>query len=201
MSISDAIGSSAGGAAGLAADIRSELLSTGGEIVCPRTITKEHSVINILADQRVVLTYFRAKRTETINTVRLISGATAASGLTLFRVGIYSEATNGDLTLVASTPNDTALMIATHTAYNKALSASFAKVAGQEYAVGVLCVGTTPPSVAGVQLASSGTVAAEGSDLRPKVAAWKAGQTDLPATITTFNALGGLYAVYTRLIP
>lgn len=97
------------------------------------------------------LTYFRARKTETITQAVVSVGAVAGAGLTLARLGVYAVAANGDLTLVASTPNDATMFGSTNVLVTKAFSASWRKVAGRVYAFGVLCVGTTAPTLYGSQ--------------------------------------------------
>jgi hypothetical protein len=94
--------------------------------------------------------YFTATKTETITQVRTTSGTTAAVGATLCQIGVYEEANDGSLTLIASTANDTALWSGASTAYTKSFSASFSKVAGTRYALATLVVGaSTPPTMQG----------------------------------------------------
>ncbi|XTP37072.1 hypothetical protein ACORG1_13020 [Mycobacterium sp. TJFP1] len=127
------------------------------------------------------LTYFTARKTETINSVRVPTGGTAAAATpTLCRIGIYSVDGSGNLTLVASTANDTALFAASNTAYTKTLSSPFSKVAGTRYAVGVLVVtGGTAPTLTGQSALHTG----EG-DQAPKLFSTVLSQTDLPASVS-----------------
>ena len=80
--------------------------------------------------------------------VRVGVGATAAAGLTYAAVGIYSIDGSGNGTLVASTGDvHGSAFGSTFTAYDLAFSGgNFNRQAGKRYAVGILCVGTTPPS-------------------------------------------------------
>ena len=137
--------------------------------------------------------FFRANRSEPITKVR-VPCVTAPSGGTpsLIRVGIYSVTLGSDnqpsasLALVGSTANDTALLAASGTEYEKALQATLNKVRGQWYAVGVLVVpgtGVTGPAVAGYSGASAPAMA--GGNTRPRLAASLGSQSDLPSTITT----------------
>lgn len=146
-----------------------------GEEVLPRLSTIG---AQDLASGTLHLTYFTARKTETINTVRMLSDATAAVGATLIRMGIYSVDGGGNLTLVASTANDVTLFDDAYSPYPKALSASFAKVKGTRYAFGVLFVGATPPKVTGL------TVSGADSSLPPRLCGIVAGQADLPANVT-----------------
>jgi hypothetical protein len=127
------------------------------------------------------LTYFTPEKSVVASNVRVITGTTAAAATpTLCRIGLFSVAANGDLTLIGSTPNDTTLFAAASTAYSKALSASATLLAGQRYAMGILVVsGVGVPSFQGqvpVLLASEGAMA-------PALASVLSGQTDLPSSV------------------
>ena len=97
------------------------------------------------------LTYFTARKTETVNSLRIVGGSTAAGATpSLVRAGIWKVESNGDLTLVASIASDTSLLATASTAYTRALTAPLAKVAGQRYAYGLLVVtAATAPTVYG----------------------------------------------------
>ncbi|HYH49649.1 MAG TPA: glycosyl hydrolase family 28-related protein [Acidimicrobiia bacterium] len=144
------------------------------------------------------LTYFTARKTETINSVRVYSGGTAAGATpTLARIGVYSVAANGDLTLVASTANDTTLFAGANTAYTKALSAPWSKVAGRRYAIGPLVVtGATAPTVVGY---SAGNAAEAG--IAPRVSGAVTGQTDLPASVAVGSVVSSGSTPYFAMVP
>jgi len=148
-----------------------------GEEVLPRLNVS--SAQQLAASGTLHLTYFTARKTETINNIRMVSDATAATGTTLARMGIYSvNANTGDLTLVAACANDTTLFSGTYTAYQRVLTAAFNKVKGTRYAVGVLVVGAGMPAITATTCA--GTDAA----LPPRLCGIVAGQANLPANIT-----------------
>lgn len=141
------------------------------------------------------LTFFTADKTESITTVTTYTGAVAAVSPTLCRVGIYSVAANGDLTLINSSTNDTALWIATFTTYAKALSATFSKVAGVRYAVAAVCLApTTRPQMQGVQLAPNGVMNGLAKVL-PQTSGLLQAQTDLPSSVTYSGSLTGYQRV------
>jgi hypothetical protein len=127
----------------------------------------------------------------------LVSGSTAAGATpSLVRIGVWSVDGSGDLTLVGSTANDTALFASTATVYTKAFSSSFTMTQGQLYAVGVLIVtAATAPIIA----AAVHNVGVEGA-VSPRITASLSGQTDLESTISS-GSLGGsagiLYARFT----
>jgi hypothetical protein len=153
---------------------------TVGEEVMPRLLAD--STIG-LASGQLKLTYFTAHKTETTTQVRVISGSTAAGATpTLVRLGLYSVAANGDLTLVASTANDTTLFAAVNSIYTRSWSSSYVKVAGQRYALGIVLVtAAATPIIAGkpspTAMYGSGELAAS-----PRLTGFS-NQTDLPATL------------------
>lgn len=150
------------------------------------------------ATQQVRLTFFTAVKTETIsNVVSITAGQAAAATPTLARIGVYVEETNGDLTLVAATANDTSLWSATNTVYTQALIAPFTKERGRRYAVGILIVtGVTTPILYGnsVLLAAIAFVA-------PKLSALITGQADLPASILNGSLATSGVSTYVALTP
>lgn len=169
---------------------------TSGEATMHRRYITSNNVATLNASLR--LTYFTARKSETITSLRLISGSTAAStSPTLVRAGVYSVADNGDLTLVAAIANDITLFASALTAYTRALTASFSKVVGQRYAVGILVVtAVTAPMVLG----NANGVASEMGQA-PKLAAVFNGQTDLPASITNAQAVDTGTLQYSVLVP
>lgn len=134
-----------------------------------------------IATGQLRLAYFTAKRSETITQIITPCGGNVSGTPTLIRYGLYSVASNGDLTLVASTASDTSLLAVAGTDYPKALSTNYDKVAGQRYALGVIQVGATNVSVLGQSTSNSATLNARS----PRVSALLSGQTDLPSTIAT----------------
>lgn len=151
----------------------------------------------------VRLSYFTATASETITQLRLNTGSTAAAGATLARAGIYSvNASTGDLTLVASIPDDMGagqaqtLWTTANAAYTRTLSASYGLVAGTRYAVGLIVTGTsTAPTFIGY----SGS-AAENA-IAPRISGFITGQTDLPATITAASLSDTGVVSYVALLP
>jgi hypothetical protein len=139
--------------------------------------------------------FFTAQKTEAITALAAYSGTTAASGLTLCRMGIWSVDSSGNLTLVASTASDTALFVATNTRYSKALSATFNKVAGTRYAFGILQVGTTAANFHGALIQSSQSLTA------PIVGALVSGQADLPASVSVGSLSANGALPYAEMAP
>lgn len=143
-----------------------------GEIV-NNTVTGGNQVLR--------LSYFTPPYNTAAQTYATIeSGGTAAGATpTLVRIGLWTMAANGDLTLVASTPNDTTLLAAASTDYFKALSVPYAFIGGQRYAAGILVVtGATAPTYSG-----KFTSTAANRLRTPRLTGSVSGQADLPANI------------------
>lgn len=152
------------------------------------------------ASQALALSYFTADQNLTVNNVYTRGGSTAAGATpTLVRFGLYTVASNGDLTLVASTANDTTLFSSANSSVNKALSASYNMVAGQRYAAGWLVV-----SAAAIPTIISTTSILPGSELaiEPRLMSQITGQSNLPssvanASLSTFTGGVHYYRLYT----
>jgi hypothetical protein len=159
--------------------------------------TSRHRVFSTAAhaDGQMRLGYFRAHRTEAITKVRIACTTAAGATPSLIRVGVYSIAANGDLTLVAATTSDTSLLAATATEYEKALSATWNKVAGQWYATALLVkTAAASPAIAAESFGSPALTAAVNG--RPRLAALLGSQTDLPASITSASLSAGQFIPY-----
>lgn len=145
---------------------------------------------------RVFGAQFVARKTETCAQMRVYTGNVAAGATpTLCKMGVYSVASNGDHTLVASTASDTALFAAAITGYTRSFQASFTKVAGARYAAVVLVVtAATAPNFVGLLGSiefSAASVLATRLD----------SQTDLPASIAVGSLLTNASATYAALLP
>ena len=127
------------------------------------------------------LSYFTAPNSSTVTKAIICTGTTAAGATpTLIRLGLYAVATNGDLTLVASTPNDTTLLASASLVYIKSLSASYLMISGQRYALGYLIVSAAAmPIIVGTFPAAISPLAT----LSPRLCATVTGLADLPASI------------------
>ena len=148
-----------------------------------------------LTTQRLQLTRFTAERTESISSMKTIVHGTAAATITLIRYGIYSISdSTGDITLVASTTNDTALLAATNTAYSKALTTVYTVDGGRDYYAAVLVVATTQPVLAGIT-----GIAADWAAL-PIPSYQVSSQSDLPATVVFASLVASTMLVYTEMV-
>ena len=168
-------------------------LASGQETV-PRVAMASTGLVTVAGSMR--LTYFTARKSETCTKLRSVSGNTAAVGSTLAKMGLYSVAANGDLTLVASTANTTTLWSAASTTYEVATAAAYDLTKGARYAFAVLVVGaTTAPTLAG---AGTGLSTSGEHATAPRIGGTVTGQTDLPASVTaatlaSSNAFAGLH--------
>lgn len=173
----------------------SNALNEGEETMRRRDIASGASAVS---NQSMRLTYFTARKTESISRVRILSGTTAAAATpTLCRIGVYKEEDNGDLTLVGSTANDTTLFVATATEYTRNLISPFDKIQNQRYAVGILVVSAvaTPTFYGHVALP---TVIAQYSPVTCKAVS---GQADLPSTVASASLGNASQSTYAVLLP
>ncbi len=144
------------------------------------------------------LTFFTARKTETVTQMRMYGGTAAAATPSLVRFGVYTVAANGDLTLVASTPNDTTLFSVASTANTKTFSVALAKTAGQRYAAAALVVtATTAPQVVGCVIGNS----SGNSATAPRLSGALFSQTDLPSSISAGSVLIDASTPYAELLP
>lgn len=176
----------------------------GGSYADQLTSGQETHDRKYIRDSTVALTsgtvryiYFTSRKTETVNNIRMTSGGTAAATVTTVQVGIYQVEANGDLTKLGETPNDATLLTGTSTQYTKALSAPVNLVAGQRYAIALLVVASTMPTMAGVV----GTISAELFSSAPRIAATFAGQSALVSSVANASLAGSGSHVYFAVTP
>lgn len=174
------------------------LLGGGGESTIRRDLVRDSNLAPGSGSVRP--TFFFAQRTETISQIKIRSGVTAAGATpTLVRLGVFVSDEQGNLTLVASTANDTTLFAATNTAYTKALSASFTKVAGLLYAFAPLTItAAAVPNFLGCAL--NAVFGPELLEMPPVVSNFGS-QSDLPATIARGSQTSTTGTIYAELLP
>lgn len=144
------------------------------------------------------LAYFTARYDDTREQVAAYTASSASAALTLAKMGIYSVDGSGNLTLVATTGNETSAFAASGTRYPLDLLAAVALVKGQRYAIGHLIIGTTMGNRAGMAFPSSTLTAAFGPVNRPS--ARLAGQTDLPASIAYGSLVNTTAVMYAEVL-
>lgn len=153
-----------------------------GEAVFPRQLAVSGAV-GQGSSGALRLAYFTARKTEPITQVRLYSGATPMGATpTLVRAGVWTVDTDGvALTaLVASIANDTALFGTASTRYTRSLQATWNKVAGTRYALGIIVV---TAAAIGNYAGISGALPVTEFGLGPRISGFVNGQADLPATV------------------
>lgn len=144
------------------------------------------------------LMYFTAKNFGTYSQVKIPSGSTGSDTPTLVRIGIYSVAADGALTLIASSANDTAIFAAANTVYTVPLSAAVNLYAGRMYALGVLQVATTAAKLVG----AVGVAAMNGLNSQlPRVSATLTGLSDLRSSIVDGDLTNQNDRIYAAILP
>jgi hypothetical protein len=213
-----------GDVASLADDLADEVIGAGmGTAVSGQTLTAPRialrtDTLNLLTgeqenlpwwaskDATIAMTsglarfsFFTARRSFTVASLRLVSGGTAAAATpTLVKFALYSVSfvagVETTLTRVATTASDTTLFAGTATAYTKALAASVAIVESTRYAIGALVVtGAAAPTVQGLV---GGPVQA-----LPIYAASIAAQTDLSASYAVSALTNSASVPYAVVVP
>lgn len=143
--------------------------------------------------------YFTCRKSQTITKIRTVVGSTNQIGATLCRIGLFTADASDNLTLVASTANDTSLWATANTVYDKALSSptSYTVVRGQRYAIGMLVVGASQaPGLVGFTLGNSAI-----GNTAPRTGFLIGSQTDLPSSIATGSMTGSNVMTYAALVP
>ena len=152
--------------------------------VYPRTTNSS----GVLSNGNAYFTFFSPMWTATISNLTVVSANTAASGTQTVRLGLYTF--NGTTaTLVARTDIDATILGTTNTVFTRAFSttggypATYTLQAGTRYAIGIIFVGTTAPTV----YTAFSNIPAAMSSLSPRLSGYVAAQTDLPTTSNSFT--------------
>ncbi len=126
------------------------------------------------------LMQFTAPWDLTCTQMSMSTGATASATLTLARMGLFTVS-GDDYTLVVRTASDTTLFNAASTVHTRSWDtaggypASYSLVAGTRYALGVLVIGTTMPTLLCSPVTSLGGL----YNLSPRIATFTSAQTEL----------------------
>lgn len=139
-----------------------------------------------LASGTVVYSYFTAQRTRSVAGAAVFTGATAAATVTTIKYGLYevTGAAAGDLTLRAITANDAALLTVADTRYFKAFTTAWTIKSGRRYALAVLVVATTPPTLVGTPTPAAVNASINAiNTLEPRRTSQNASETDLTASV------------------
>lgn len=168
-----------------------------GEATIPRDLAS-NTAVTLVGSGTVIFTFFTARKTESINNLRMICGGTAASATpTLVRAGVYTLASDGALTLGPAIASDTSIFAAANTSYTRALTATWSKIADVRYAIGLLVVSsqTMPTGVGVVPL-----IAAEMAQ-PPRGGAILTGQSDLPSSVAAASLVDNARRLYVAMTP
>lgn len=105
---------------------------------------------------RRYLGYFTAVSGDSFSNLDIVTGAGAVVSVTAARLGLYTVAANGDLTLVCQTANDATIGVAANTEYARALDATggypttYTLARGARYAAAFYITAGTPPTIFGL---------------------------------------------------
>jgi hypothetical protein len=142
-----------------------------------------------LTNGTTYLSFFTPLSNITISSLTVVSANTGASGTTLARLGLYTfDGTTA--TLVARTASDVTLFGTTNTLYNRSFDivggypANYTLQAGQRYALGIIWVGSTSPTVYTAYNSVPGII----SSLSPRISGTVPLQSDLPLTSNSLSA-------------
>lgn len=131
----------------------------------------------------LILMYFKAPKTFTSSSWKMANGTAAGATPTLIRGGLYTVDLSGNLTLVASSANDTTLLNGTNVAYTKSFSTPYGLTQGLQYAFGFLFISAaTAPTILMPALANAVTHFAY--DTAPRVSGVVSSQSDLPSSVS-----------------
>ena len=156
------------------------------------TISRAIGYANIAATAGTLyFVFFTPSQNVTATQVSMATNTTGSNGLTLARMGLYTfDGTTA--TLVARTASDTTLFNSTSTLYTRSFDttggypSSYTLTAGTRYALGVIQVGSTAASFAGV---TGNTLI---TSLAPRTVGSVSSQSDLLTTRNTFTAASQL---------
>lgn len=160
---------------------------------------RNHTAITTPNGQ-ITLTYFTAKRTETLSRIQSRTRQTAAAATpTLCKMAIYTADANDNLMLLGSTANDTTMWNGTYQTVTRALAAPIQLVRGQRYAFATLI---TTTATAPVLVASASSFVSQGDDAgQPRLYGKFTGQTDMPASIAIGSITSQDQGLYGALLP
>jgi len=153
------------------------------------TFARTTNTANALVSGTVYFTFFTPLASRTVSQITMSSAGTQAATVTTVKMGLYTwDGTTA--TLVAQTANDATVFTSTFTAYTRSFSttggfpATYDLVAGTRYALGLIVVATTMPSV----YMSNSFVPNSLNTLDPRLSGTATGQTDLVASRNSFTS-------------
>lgn len=132
-----------------------------------------------LTSGTLYVAYFTAPSSRSLTTLTVVVGTNGSlpTGITVGRLALFSVDGSGNLTLMQASTNDTTLLSAQNTVYNKTIT-SAAVTGGSRYAFGLL------------EVASGGTIGARGASsvsgltaLSPAICHSVGSQSDIPSSV------------------
>jgi hypothetical protein len=175
-------------------------LAAGGEVLFHPALANQNAIA--LATGTMFLSYGYAQVSETIGHISVPTG-TGGTSATFCGYSLYTVDASGNLTQVAHTNSNTSLWTTNFQSYNginvsQALTATYAKVAGQLYAAGLLYVGAgTAPQVVG----ASGFAGDAGSSLAAGLSGKVTGLSALPASVAAGSVASTAFVPACVLLP
>ena len=149
---------------------------------------REGNFSGTLVDSTVFFTFFTPRWNVTVSSISVSSAASASNGITLARLGLYTfDGTTA--TLVARTASDATIFSTSNTLFTRSFSttggypATYTLNAGSRYALAVILLASNPGSV----YTAFNLIPSTLSALSPRMTGLVSGQTDLPATATSFS--------------
>jgi hypothetical protein len=148
-----------------------------------------------LITQNAWFSYFTAQRSETVDWVTTYTAANGAT-ITYGAISIYTVDSAGNLTQVGTTGDlHASIWASSFTMYTEQLTAPFSKVAGQQYAIGVLAVGSGTPNLLCAQTQNGAPLA-----LAPALFANLSGQSSLPSSVAAGSLAFSSYGAVVQAV-
>lgn len=150
-----------------------------------------------LVSGTMLMSYWTAVKTETVNNIGFTVGNTAAGATpTYCAMACYKAAADNSLTLLGACASDTTIFNVAFATVLRAVLTPFQKVQGQRYAFGILCVSAASmPTIEGY----NGTVTLSGNS--PVLSKTEVSQSSIPASVTAGNLSGTSSSVFGYVTP
>jgi hypothetical protein len=169
---------------------------TSGEATLQRGETTTTALT--MASGLMRLGFFTATKTQTIKHLRVNCVGAAGATPSVIELAAYAVAAGGELTLISKTANNTALLKTAGEAYEQELETSWAKVAGERYALGLIVVTSqTAPTIGG----NSSSLNSSELGLAPRMCAAQSGLTEPPTSIAVASLTNSSAIPYIAAAP
>jgi hypothetical protein len=152
-----------------------------------------------LVSGRTFLSFFTATKDLLVANLAAYTAATAATGTTLARLGLYSVDLNDDITLVAATDNDTTLFNTAATRFVRPVITTTAVTKGDRYALAQLVVSTGTLPNGPINSMGGNTQALASTP--PRTAAYLNSTADLPDSALASSYVASIFAFYGEVLP